>query len=74
MNYRSKQFSKTITGKVYWSKITDIYYTRKEGQLYKYPAYAGAARGWTTSKYSGNETQFKVTAKRIWEKLDEKAK
>ena len=38
-------------GVVLVSPITSIYYKNVKGVIMKYPAYAGAERGWTKAQY-----------------------
>jgi len=47
-----------IVGDIHYSKTTQIYYTRVNGVLWKYPVYPGAQRGWAESAYGGDEKKF----------------
>ena len=47
-----------IDGKIYFSKVTNIFYKRVKGVLMKFPAYGGADREWSKSAYKGSQTWF----------------
>ncbi len=40
-------------GEILFSSVTEIFYKYEKGKLYKYATYAGGAREWEESRYSG---------------------
>ena len=43
---------KLTDNNIVYSKITQIYYKRIKGELYKFPSYAGADSQWDKASYS----------------------